>query len=204
MSVVEAAEEKSRLLGGMIDGFAMKRIKAKKKELKRIHPALEFGGFTLIEVMVAMTVFVIGSLAMVSLMVTVVKANRDAYGLTEAVTAGRNEMERIMALANPGNNCTTTDFWLNNTTFLAAQAASAECAREIMVQGTHFTNGVRFQVDNQRTRVSTSEAYITVFVRWPRRMLYRNLSVVRGDAEAIDCIGDASGCTVISFNNHAL
>ena len=175
----------------------MKRKSENEKKPKRVPLRLEPGGFTLIEVMVAMTVFVIGSLAMVSLMVSVVKANKDSYGLTEAVTAGRNEMERIVALANPGATCTTTP-----ATFVAAQAAG--CGREIMVQGTHFTNGVRFQVDNQRTAVSQSEAYITVFVRWPRRMGLRAFSVVRGDAGAIDCIANNAQCTVISFNNHAL
>ena len=55
-------------------------------------------GFTLIEVMIAVTVFAIGILAVGLMQIRAVKGNSSASGLTEATTAAQNQMEQLMAL----------------------------------------------------------------------------------------------------------
>jgi prepilin-type N-terminal cleavage/methylation domain-containing protein len=56
------------------------------------------GGFTIIEVMIAVSIFAIGFLAISSLQFSSSKNNRTASEVTQAVTIATDRMERMMVL----------------------------------------------------------------------------------------------------------
>ena len=56
------------------------------------------GGFTIIEVMIAVSIFAIGFLAISSLQFSSSKNNRTASEITQAVTIATDRMERMMVL----------------------------------------------------------------------------------------------------------
>lgn len=155
-------------------------------------------GFTLIETLIAMVIFLIGSLAMVSLMLAVIHTNRNSYTLTEAVTAGRTEMERILSNPDPTtpNPCapgTCTDFAGCTTT-------TPLCAREVVVRGTQpgtEAGAMRFQVINERT-LNGGLSLITVRVRWPRDEDKRGLPTT--SPEYVDCVATPGECKTLIFN----
>jgi type IV pilus assembly protein PilV len=71
-------------------------------------------GFALIEIMIAITVFTIGMLAVASMQFRAVKGNSFARGLTEATTLAQDRMEKLIGLfyTDPllgGANTTATD-----------------------------------------------------------------------------------------------
>jgi type II secretion system protein I len=61
----------------------------------RRHPA---GGFTLIEVMIAMAIFAIGILAVFSMQITAINQNAAARMQTEATAIAAQQLELLMAL----------------------------------------------------------------------------------------------------------
>jgi type IV pilus assembly protein PilV len=56
-------------------------------------------GFSLIEVMVALTVFSIGLLAIFSMQFSAIKTNASARGVTENITVAADKAEQLMALS---------------------------------------------------------------------------------------------------------
>ena len=56
-------------------------------------------GFTLIEVMIAITIFAIGILGVAKMQLSAIKGNSYASGLTEATSFAQNKMEELVALA---------------------------------------------------------------------------------------------------------
>lgn len=54
-------------------------------------------GFTLIEILIAITVFSIGILAVATMQLSAIKGNSFANGLTEAVTLAQDKMEELMS-----------------------------------------------------------------------------------------------------------
>ena len=159
-------------------------------------------GFTLIEVMVALVIFLIGSLALTSLLFAVIKTNRNSYILTEAVVAGRMEMERIMSQPDPASSCDAAGVPPFCPTFAGC---AAECAREVMVRGTDIASShMWFQVDSSRDRggFPAPAAFITVSVRWPRDEATRALR--NGDAGWVDCLANPLECKVLPLHNQKL
>jgi type IV pilus assembly protein PilV len=60
---------------------------------------LSAGGFTLLEVMIALAVFTVGLLAIFSMQFSAIKGNAVARGVTENVTVATAKAEQLMALA---------------------------------------------------------------------------------------------------------
>ena len=56
-------------------------------------------GFTLIEVMIAITILAIGILGVAKMQISAIKGNSYASGLTEATSFAQNKMEELVALA---------------------------------------------------------------------------------------------------------
>ena len=63
-------------------------------------------GFTLIEVLIAMTVFAIGILGVAAMQLSAIKGNSFASGMTEATTLAQDKMEELIMIAynNPDLN----------------------------------------------------------------------------------------------------
>ena len=64
-------------------------------------------GFTLVEVMIAVSIFSIGFLAIAMLMVTAIQSNSGARKLTEASTFAQDKMEVLLTLPLTDPNLTT-------------------------------------------------------------------------------------------------
>ena len=62
---------------------------------KAVLPVLE-KGFTLIEVLIAITIFAYGILAVASMQIASMKGNTSARDLTEAGTVGSDQLEKLM------------------------------------------------------------------------------------------------------------
>lgn len=56
------------------------------------------GGFTILEVLIAMAIFAIGILGVAKMQLSAVSGNSSARGMTEAATVGQQQIEQLMAL----------------------------------------------------------------------------------------------------------
>lgn len=56
------------------------------------------GGFTILEVLIAMAIFAVGILGVAKMQLSAVSGNSSARGMTEAATVGQQQIERLMAL----------------------------------------------------------------------------------------------------------
>jgi type IV pilus assembly protein PilV len=74
-------------------------------------------GFTLIEILIAITIFSIGILAVATMQVSSIKGNSSANGLSEAVTLAQDKMEELMSLDYGDNDLLDVD--LNGAAGLA-------------------------------------------------------------------------------------
>jgi type IV pilus modification protein PilV len=66
--------------------------------IKQIKKTNNNQGFTLIEVLIAMSIFAIGFLAVAAMQITANKSTRRAVEVTEATAIASDRMERLMAL----------------------------------------------------------------------------------------------------------
>ena len=66
--------------------------------IKQIKKKNNSQGFTLIEVLIAMSIFAIGFLAVATMQITANKSTRRAVEVTEATAIASDRMERLMAL----------------------------------------------------------------------------------------------------------
>ena len=73
-------------------------LKSKTNRKSGITSKRHPGGFTLIEVMIAMAIFAVGIMAVFSLQITAINQNAAARIQTEATTIGVQHMELLMAL----------------------------------------------------------------------------------------------------------
>jgi len=74
------------------------------------------GGFTLIEIMVAIVILSIGLLGMASLTVGIIKGNKLSSNLSTATTLGQDKMEDIRRLGYSGTPATTLTVTQNYNT----------------------------------------------------------------------------------------
>jgi len=83
-------------------GDFLVRLKPYKKEIcrrKKVHPLkIDNRGFTILEVIVAVSVLTIGILAMGVLQTSTVRLNNNAKGITEASAWAADQMEYLMSL----------------------------------------------------------------------------------------------------------
>ena len=80
-----------------------------KKNLNHLIPKSNEQGFTLPEVLIAMSIFAIGFLAVGSLHISANSSNRRAFELTEATAIASDLMERLMALPYTDGELTPGD-----------------------------------------------------------------------------------------------
>ncbi|MFC1882643.1 prepilin-type N-terminal cleavage/methylation domain-containing protein [Thermodesulfobacteriota bacterium] len=79
-------------------------------DMKQIKRKNDSQGFTLIEVLIAISIFAIGFLAVAAMQITANKSTRRAVEITEATAIASDRMERLMALPytdsllDPGNH----------------------------------------------------------------------------------------------------
>ena len=72
-------------------------------------PILTQDAFSLIEILIAISIFSIGMLAVVSLQISSMNVNASSRRLTDATAMASERMERLLALPYNNNNLTDTD-----------------------------------------------------------------------------------------------
>ena len=142
------------------------------------------GGFTLLEIIVAVAILSFGILAVASMQLTSIKGNSQAIGITEAITLAQDRAEKLMRLAY--NDATLSDTDANGTTGLGDTSApdQQDPANPIQVGGAGaqgreynvYWNVVEDSpIDNTKT--------IRIIITWTDRGNQRNatLEIMKAD-----------------------
>jgi prepilin-type N-terminal cleavage/methylation domain-containing protein len=82
------------------------------KAFQRIQPKIRQSGFTILEVMIAISILAIGLLAVFSGQNMAIQGNNRATRLTEGMTLAQDKMEELLAL--PYDNINTTGSPVND------------------------------------------------------------------------------------------
>jgi len=117
-------------------------------------------GFTLIEILIAITIFSIGILAVATMQVSAIKGNSFANGLTEAVTLAQDKMEELMSL-DYGDNDLLDDIAPNGVAGLA-ETANADGSNP--GQGTNARYNVFWNIADNTPFTHTKT--ISVITTW--------------------------------------
>ena len=170
-------------------------------------------GMTLIEVLVALTVFSIGALGVLGMVTITLQLNQSSKQITEATQLGIRHMER-MQMENPATSpyfaapCDTR-CWLSDTDGAAGTAiapvGAAEVIRPYDLNGG-IGSGAYYEITWRVTQNATQAApitalnYIEIRVLWPKN---RDLSgtdwVASGD---VDCQATPDRCYNVLFHSY--
>ncbi|MGC9423789.1 type IV pilus modification PilV family protein [Vibrio sp.] len=105
-------------------------------------------GFTLIEVLIALTIFAIGLLAIAGMQITAIQGNSKAHSVTAKVALASGIIEEIMALSGDDDFFTTEQ---TNAAWVTAKIAGAgECSSTITVDMDPVIDGTTY---NDMTQV---------------------------------------------------
>jgi prepilin-type N-terminal cleavage/methylation domain-containing protein len=80
-----------------------------KKTAASIKMSKRQGGFTLIEVLIALTIFAVGLLAIAAMQTSAIQMNRTAGNLTELSSLGMDRLEKLIALPYTSNQLNPTN-----------------------------------------------------------------------------------------------
>lgn len=130
-------------------------------------------GFTLIEIMIAMTVFAIGILAVGTMQISAVKGNSYASGLTEAIAVAQNQMEQLMSLDDNDSKLKDTD----NDGVAGLNDASAGSSDGMVASYTGPT-GISYNIfwNIAVNSIVTNAKQIRVIVQWRQNGNTRNVT----------------------------
>lgn len=163
---------------------------------KIIRAAATEDGLTLIEVLIALFVFAVGSLGALALTSFIFQTQMDSRNLGEATVVGRSELERIL-----GQGATTSPALLTCT---VRSLGTPNCFRELRATARDAVNaaaqdtGTVFQVENTRfLDTVTNMVRIEVRVSYPRAREPRGL--FRAAAGAVDCPTTPQLCKSVLF-----
>ena len=126
-------------------------------------------GFSLLEVMVAISILTIGILAVASMQITAVRGNASAENLTEASALVGGRIERLIALPYDDPLLQDTD----GDGFAGLQDATSETSDHSTPDGEKYTVYWNIAADD----VAGGTKTISVIVTWPDRMTEGRLSV---------------------------
>ena len=115
-------------------------------------------GFTLIEIMIAMVVFSIGLLAIVTMQINAISGNTSAFEMTQATSLAQDKVEELMAMNYLYQDLNDTDGDGNNGGGLNDTGANADFS---IAQGMYTVNwniATDFPIDSTKS--------IRVIVTW--------------------------------------
>jgi len=139
-------------------------------------------GFTLIEVLIGITVFAIGILALTIMQVGAVKGNSSASGLTEASTVGQDKLEELLALDYDDPVIDDTDvtddgtvglIWLNDATAVTVATAAGSIDTFLGTTNIQYNIFWYVAVNNPFTNTKT----IRVIVNWNEQGRQRTVTL---------------------------
>ena len=153
-------------------------------------------GLTLIEVLISLFIFAIGSLGALALTSFIFQTQMDSRNLGEATAVGRAELERILgqhALSTPALLTCTVQTLTNRNCFREMRGT----ARDAVVTAAQGA-GTVFQVENIRfLDTTTNMVRVEVRVSYPRAREQRGL--FRADAGSVDCPVTPALCKTVVF-----
>ncbi len=151
-----------------IQGYAM--IKRKSFLMQ---PVIEEEGFTLIEILVALTIFAIGALAVASMQVQAIQGNAKGNYVSEAVTAGTRHLETLMQL--PYNHPDLTD--VTNDDKLSTLDPNGRAIIDTPVDCTHTVDGFTLQWNIAEDDLIARTKTIWLDVTWTENSELRRISM---------------------------
>jgi type IV pilus assembly protein PilV len=132
----------------------MRSVKRKMKEEK---------GFTLVEILFAITILSIGILAVASLQATAINGNWKAIQLTQATTWGQNYLEYLMRI--PYDHDDLKDLNGDGDTGLGAVGTGADHGEDRVSDNTAYS--INWNVSEETPYPNTKT--IRLIVRWTER-----------------------------------
>ncbi|MBU0462920.1 MAG: prepilin-type N-terminal cleavage/methylation domain-containing protein [Proteobacteria bacterium] len=134
-------------------------------------------GFTLIEIMIAITVLAIGILGVAKMQLSAVKGNSYASGLTEATAFAQNKMEELVALAYDDADLNDDDAdGISGIDDTASPDGSQQGSGATNIQYDIFWN---IAVDEP----AVNAKHIRVYVQWQQNGATRNVVLDRIKAD---------------------
>jgi len=157
--------------------------------------------FTLIEVLVSLGIFAIGSLGVLAMVTTSLNLNNNSRQIQEASLLAQWKLEQIQLITTThafiascatGNGC-----WQDGTS--ATPGASAKCVRPTDVLGSGVGSTAFYQLNWQQTPLAGANLgmrYIRVTVFWPRN--HQQMST--DYSSALDCRATPTSCRSVEFH----
>ena len=137
-------------------------------------------GFTLIEVLVSMTIFMFGILAIINMQVISTATNTKSRGMTEGIVVAQNKIEELSAL--PYTNVDLTD----RTTGANVGGAGAAGLNDFPRTDADVNNADRSDLTDPRYAIFwniednmpfNETKRVRVIVRWVDRGIFQNFSI---------------------------
>lgn len=132
------------------------------------------GGFTLVEVLIALAVFSVGVLAIAALQVTAIRGNSLSSHLTEATTLAGDRIETLMNLEY---SAAATDPLLQETSvdgLLASEEVAADHWRPFTSESSNVTYNVSWNIAPD---AATSALTVRVIVTWTEGVVQRSFAL---------------------------
>jgi prepilin-type N-terminal cleavage/methylation domain-containing protein len=111
---------------------------------QKTRPTTRHGGFTILEVMIAISILAIGLLAVFSTQTSSIRANNNANRLTEGMTLAQDKMEELLALSYDDLDATgspvtdpggyTISWTVDDTVFSNAKLITVTVSREDIIR----------------------------------------------------------------------
>lgn len=158
-------------------------------------------GFTLIEVLVAMGIFAIGSLGVLAMVTTSMTLNNNARQIQEASLLAQWKLEQLqlvpIAHAFIGSCGTGSGCWQAGTS--GSPSATVAGVRPTDVLGSSAGSAAFYQLNWKQTTLTGANAglrYIRVTVYWPR-----NVQLMSSDySGTLDCRAAPAECRSVEFH----
>jgi prepilin-type N-terminal cleavage/methylation domain-containing protein len=165
-------------------------------------------GFTLIEVLISVAIFAVGSLAILGMVTTSIDLNKNSREAYEATQLGDWKMDHLQTVP-----VTDADFtacaapvrcWQTRTMGRAVSRTTMQTTDMMLQNGTTaqgVSSSVQYQVTwtmDQAPATQIGGKRVTVSVYWPKEKVQQGLV----DAAAPDCVGDEGNCHKVVFHTY--
>ena len=158
-------------------------------------------GFTLLEVLIAMGVFAIGSLGVLAMVVTGMDLNANARQMQEASLLAQWKLEQLQMMPMSDDDITAcgTACWASDASAVASTTRALVQPADLIggTSGSNFNYELKWVVKNG-TGPSAGLRYFGVIVFWPR-----DESLLGGDWRAtVDCVAEPQRCRRVQFHSY--
>lgn len=173
--------------------------------MRRVRRVLaEESAFTLIEVLISMAIFAIGSLGVLGMVMITVKLNFDARATNDASLLAQRKLEAMQIDPAPTTSpdftacVVATPCWLDSTMALSTSVKAIQLSD---VRGAGATSETRYQVTwYTNGSGTTGVSHILVVVSWPRNRELQALA--QGVVGFVNCSTTPTECRRLEFHSY--